>query len=422
MRLWPFGKSEKRSGEFTPQVDDVLLKALIGNTTITSKEALTIPAVSACVGIISDTVASLPILLYKSENKKVTEIKDDTRISLLNDETMDTLDGFQFKKALIVDYLLNGAGYAFINRHRNSIESLHFVEHTNVSIQKNTDPIFKDYDILVHGAMHRGFEFLKLTRKTTDGITGMGIIGENNKVFSVAYNSLVFEDMLVKTGGNKKGFLKALNRLSKEAIEELKLAWKNLYKNNDENVVILNNGMEFQEASNTSVEMQLNENKKTNSAEICKIFVVPESILDGTASDEVYNNWIKVCILPILIALQTALNKDLLLPSEKGSFYFVFDTKELLKGDIEKRFKAYEIAIKNKILGINEIRYQEDKEPIEAFEDLIVLGLNDVLYNMKTGAVYTPNTDKSTNMNDNKNKLEGGDEDENRNPGESGIT
>src|SRR6185437_15485850 len=117
------------------------------------------------------------------------------------------------------------------------------------------------------------FEFIKLTRKSKDGVTGTGVIKENNKMLSVTYNALVFEELLVKTGGNKKGFLKSQGRLSAEEITELKKAWNNLYKNNSENVVVLNNGLEFQEASNTSVEMQLNENKKTNSNEICKMFL-----------------------------------------------------------------------------------------------------------------------------------------------------
>lgn len=401
-------------------LEDLLLSAGIIAGDITKEQALNIPAVSACVGIISDTVASLPILLYKEEDGKVSEIKEDTRIALLNDDTKDTLDAFQFKKALVEEYLLNGAGYSYINRHRNEIKSLHFVENRNVAVNMGVDPIFKSYDILVNGTNYRDFEFLKLVRKTKDGVTGRGIIQENNKMLSVSYNSLVFEDNLVKTGGNKKGFLKSLGRLSQDAIDQLKTAWKNLYKNNDENVVVLNNGLEFQEASNTSVEMQLNENKKTNSNEICKLFIVPPSILDGTANDDEYNNWIKICILPILVAMQTALNKDLLLPSEKDkSFYFAFDTKELLKGDIEKRYKAYEIAAKNGILQIDEIRYIEDYEPLGL--DFIKLGLQDVLYNPKTKEIYTPNTNKTTNINDPNKNLEGGDEDENRNPRESGV-
>ncbi|UGB31699.1 phage portal protein [Metabacillus sp. B2-18] len=394
-------------------MEELLLSVGITTEVISKDQALNIPAVSACLGVISDTVAALPIVLYKEDKGKVNVVNDDVRINLLNDDTYDTLDGFQFKKALVEDYLLCGAGYAYINRERNNVKSLHYVDNVNLSVNINADPIFKKYDILVNGANYRDFEFIKLTRKSKDGVTGKGIIDENNKMLSVAYNSLVFEDLLVKTGGNKKGFLKSQGRLSPEAIKELKNAWNNLYKNNSENVVILNNGLDFQEASNTSVEMQLNENKKTNSIEICKLFVVPPSILEGSASDDEYNNWIKVCILPILAAMQTALNKDLLLPSEKGSFYFSFDTKELLKGDMEKRFKAYEIAAKNGIFQIDEIRYKEDLPPLGL--DFIKLGLQDVLYNPKTKEIYTPNTNQSTNIDNPTKQLGGGEENENRN-------
>lgn len=411
IQQWKEFRQYKKEERESMTLEELLLSAGIANSEITKEQALNIPAVSACVGIISDTVASLPLYLYKEMNGKVTKIEDDVRVSLLNDDTKDTLDAFQFKKAIVEDYLLQGAGYAYINRERNTVKSLHFVDNLNLSIITNVDPIFKSYDILVNGATYRDFEFLKLVRKTKDGVTGKGIIKENNKILSVVYNALIFEEVLVKTGGNKKGFLKSQGRLSKEAIDELKLAWNNLYKNNNENVVVLNNGLDFQEASNTSVEMQLNENKKTNSAEICKIFITPSSILDGSASEDEYNNWIRICILPILKAMETALNKDLLLPSEKESFYFAFDTKELLKGDILKRFQAYEIASRSGFMQPDEIRYLEDLESLGL--KFIKLGLQDVLYNPVTKEIYTPNTNKSTNIDDPSKKLEGGDNNEN---------
>lgn len=394
-------------------LEEVLLGAKLDENIITGEQALNIPSVSACVEIITNTVASIPIKLFKEDGEKVEEIRDDSRLKLLNDDTGDTLDAIQFRKAWIEDYLLDGAGYSYINKKRNNFKSIHYVKHNNVSISMGIDPIYKDYDILVNGGTYRPYEFLKLIRKTSDGATGKGIVQENNKMLSVAYNSLLYENVLVKTGGNKKGFLKASGKLSEEAITALKKAWNNLYKNNTENVVVLNNGLDFQEASNTSVEMQLNENKKTNSIEICKLFTVPPSLLEGKATSEEYINFIKIRIIPILKAIETALNKDFLLEKEKGSFYFSFDTKELLKGDIEKRFKAYEIAIKNKILTINEVRFEEDKESIKAFEDTVVLGLNDVLYNTKTGAIYTPNTDKTSNMENPTTTLEGGENSEN---------
>ena len=392
-------------------LEEVLLQAGLLRDTITKTEALNISSVAGCVELISNTIAILPIKLYKDVGGKI-EIVEDNRVNLLNDDTGDTLDGFQFKKAIVEDYLLNGAGYAYINKERNNVKSIHYVDYDNVSVIMNVDPIFKSYDIMVNGKTYRDFEFIKVTRKTKDGVTGEGIIKENKEILSVAYNSLVYENVLVKTGGNKKGFLKSQRRLSKDAIEELKAAWNNLYKNNTENVIVLNEGLEFQESSNTSVEMQLNENKRTNAIEICKLFNVPPILLEGNANstDAMYNNFIKLAILPILNAIETALNKDLLLPSEKESFFFAFDTKDLLKGDMEKRYKAYEVAVKNGILQIDEVRYKENLEPLGL--DFIKLGLQDVLYNPKTKEIYTPNTNKTADM-DKLDKLEGGETIEN---------
>lgn len=408
--MWPF--KSKKIEERELRATELLLQAFLTADEITKEKALNIPAVSACTDIISKLVATLPIKLYSENDGRVKEIVD-YRTRLLNDETGDTLDAFQFKKAIVEDYLLMGNGYAYINRNRNKIKSIHYVKENNVVPFGNVDPIFKKYELHVNGTKYRDYEFLKITRKTVDGITGIGIIEENNSMLAVAYNALKYENILLKTGGNKKGFIKSQNKLSAEAIAQLKEQWDNMYTNNTENCVVLNNGLDFIEAQSTSVELQLNENKKTNSNEICKLFSMPPSILDGTATDTVWNNFIKTTIIPVLSAIETALNKDLLLDSEKGNYYFAFDTKELLKGDIEKRFNAYSLAIKSGFMQIDEVRYREDLEPLEL--DFIKLGLQDVLYNPKTKEIYTPNTNKTTNITNPDITMEGGDNNEDRN-------
>jgi HK97 family phage portal protein len=392
--VWPFKKKEERA-----TLEELLLQsgALAGDN-ITKSQALNIPALTACLELVSMTVASLPINLYKATGE-TTESKKDARTSLLNDDTKDTLDGFQFKRALVADYLLNGGGYAYINRKLNDVLSLHYVENSHVAINKNVDPIYKKADFIVNGESFRNFEFIKILRKTNDGFTGEGILKENNKMLSVAYNQMIYEEVLVVTGGNKKGFLKSSGRLSPDAMKELKQGWKDLYANNQENVLVLNNGLDFQEASQTSVEMQLNEHKKSNSDEICKLFLVAPRILTGEASEEEYNNWIKICILPVLSAFESALNKDFLLPSEKEDYFFAFDTTDLTRADIEKRFKAYELGIKNGVLQIDEARYKENLPPLGL--KFLKLGLQDVLYFADSEEIYTPNTNKLAKMGEN---------------------
>ena len=404
-----FRKKEIREEPTT--LEDLLLQANLIDDVMTKEMAMQIPTLAGCIELIGNTVATLPIKLFQEKEGKVQEVSGDIRTLLLNDDTKDTLDSYQFKKAMIEDYLLKGNAYAYINKKKGTLESLNYVKEEAVNINMNSDPIFKSYDVLVNGQTYKPFEFIKFLRNTRDGATGRGIIEENNKILAVSYNLLDYENILAKTGGNKKGFIKAAAKLSESAIETLKQQWKNMYSKNSENCVVLNNGLEFQQSSATPTEMQMNESKISNGNEICKILNVPPSLIsaEGKINEDDYGKFVKMAILPILKVMITAFNRDFLLEKEKKSFYFAFDTKKLLKGDIEKRYKAYEIGVKNGFLSINEVRYEEDYEPIPAFENTIKLGLQDVLFNTLTGDIYTPNTDKTSNINE-----KGGEMDENR--------
>jgi HK97 family phage portal protein len=427
---WWNKKKKVEERDFT--LNDLLLS--IGDDgTISKEQAMTIPSLNAGVNLISSTVASLPIYLYQKDGQKIKRMDNDPRVEMLNTTTGDLLDGFQMKKAAVEDHIVYGAGYIFINRARNQVKSLNYVSNPSVGVAMlNPDPIFKQMEFVIFGNIYRDWQLIKLTRKTRDGITGTGVVEELNKMLSVTYNSLLFEDMLVRTGGNKKGFLKSVSRLSEQAIETLKAAFKKFYSNNTENVVVLNAGLEFQEANNSSVEMQINQNKITNNEDIAKLLNIPVELLTGkvTNMEMLYDTFIKLAILPIIKAFESALNKDLLLEKEKGSFYFAFDTNELVKADILKRFQAYQIASECGILQIDEIRSLENWEPLGL--DFVKLGLQDVLFDPKTKQIYTPNTNKMTKMGEQpvvgespptgpSNGTEGGDDNENRDPGQSGV-
>ena len=165
----------------------------------------------------------------------------------------------------------------------------------------------------------------------------------------------------------------------------LKEAWRGLYANNQDNVVVLNNGLEFQEASNSSVEMQLNESKKTLMAEINDLFHIYDD----------FDKTFKLAIYPIIKAFETALNRDLLLEKEKKNLYFEFDVKEIIRASLKERYEAYKLAKETGFMTINEIRRAENMDYIEGL-DVVNVGLGAVLYDTNTHTYYTPNTDTQT--------------------------
>lgn len=396
-----FRRKEKPEERADPgrEVDasDSLLRALISGTDVDKTILLQIPAVRGCLEKIAGTVCRLPIKLYRKVDGKVEEITEDARLRLLNKETGDTLNADEFWRTMLEDYYLGRGAYAYIRKNGiGEYEGLHYVEEEKVSVLKNYDPILKSYSIMVMGKTYHPFEFLKLHRRTKDGAEGISLWQDNPLIFSVAYNSFVFEEKLVKKGGNKRGFIEAEDRLDKGAIESIKRAWNNLYSNNTDNVVVLNKGAKFKESSNTSVEMQLNENKESNAKDICGMFGFSSRILYGEATQEDRKEYINA-IMSLLNVIETALDKDLLTEREKESFYFAFDTKELTRGSLKERYEAYALGLTNNFLQIDEVRAKEDMEPL-GFK-WVRIGLNDVLLDVEKGIIYTPNMNAVADLN-----------------------
>lgn len=380
-------------------VDDVLLRALLNGEAIDKDKALSLPVVASAVDRIANTVACIPIKFYRYDitkdeksgrtNRKVVEVED-ARADLLNGNTGDTLDGFQLKKAIATDYLLDKGGYAYINRRGNTVKSINYVDATYITPLQGagSTPIFKKYKIQVNAKTYNLDEFIKVLRKTNDGVTGESLISQVSKAIETSYQTLLLQLKLLRRGGNKKGILQSSKKLTEVAMNDLKKAWNELYQSDDvDTTPVLNDGVEFKETSSSSTELQLNESKKSLNDDINAIFHID--------ADE--NITFKNAVYPILTAIETALNRDLLLPSEQNVYFFAFDTKDVVKEDRKTRFESYQIAIKNGIMTQNECRYEENLDAVEGL-DVFKGSQGETLYNPKTGEYFMPNSNSKSSI------------------------
>lgn len=371
------------------------------------EQALEIPAFAASLAFICDTVAMLPIKLYREKDGKTENISGDKRVRLLNDDTGGLLDPFQSRRQMIEDYFRKGAGYMYISRYKGEVDRLLYVNADQVGVMTNVDPIFLDGVIEVGGRKYEGFDFLKICRRTKDGLKGRSLIDDNNALLSSAYYLLRYSLKSSKNGGKRRGVLQAENKLGKTELADLKEAWRDMYSSDGDTALVLNNGVKFNEISQTAVEQQLSEQKKQNDEGICALFGLNSSVVSSQASDDERIAAIKTAIMPILTAFIKSANKELLKESEKysedGDMYFEFDLSETMKADMLKRYQAYEIALRSKWLQPDEVRYIEDRDPLGL--DFISLGLDDVLYDPKTKTVYTPNTNQTTKLGEGGTKL-----------------
>lgn len=366
---------------------DLNLPSYDATTRVTRQQALSVPAVASALFLISGIIAGIPVRMYKREGNTIAEILDDERIKLLNIETNSILGAYETKQAMINDLIMEGACYCYIGKHGNSAESLQYLPKHRVSLLDNGKLIDRQIYYLVDGNYYNNFNIMSAVRNCSDGVHGRGLLDDNAMHISSMYNALVYENGVISKGV-RKGFLKSEGRLTVKALEALKKAWRYMTsKLGTSDVIVLNKGITFESADSTAVENQLNESKQTNADLIYKIF----GFTDKTFIDEkAFNIFVKTTIMPIVNCFIEAINRSLLLETEKGSYYFSLDMNDLLKADMLTRFNAYKTALESNWINVDEIRKREDLSPMGI--DFVSMNLANVFYYPKTKKVYTPNT------------------------------
>lgn len=386
---------------------DLGLPSFDASTNVTRKQALSVPAVASALFLISGIIAGIPIKLYRRDGNTITEITDDERTKLLNIETNSTLGAFETKQAMINDLIMEGACYCYIGKDGNNATSLQYLPKYRVSVLDNGKLIDRTVLFLIDGNYYDNFNIMRAVRNSNDGVHGRGLLDDNATQISSMYNALVYENGVISKGV-RKGFLKSEGRLTVKALEALKKAWRMMTaKLGTSDVIVLNKGITFESADSTAVENQLNESKQTNADLIYKLF----GFTDKTFTDEkAFNIFVKTTIMPIVNCFVEAINRAMLLETEKGNLYFSLDMNDLLKADMLTRFNAYKTALDSNWINVDEIRQREDLSPMGI--DFVSMNLANVFYYPDTKKVYTPNTGVLGDLTTLK-SVKGGENDEN---------
>lgn len=387
--MFNFFKKEKRSTE-NDVIVDVLngLSPLVSGKTITRQQAMSIPVVTKSVNWIASAISGLPIKMYKRTDKGYIEVYDDYRLQLLNNYSGNCMTANDLKKQLITDLLLDGNGYAYISKLGNKIEKLSYIPTNKLTYTESVDNINKIVNIWVDGKQVQDYNVFRLVNNTKNGVSGIGFVSDCQDLLSTILGSLQYENSSISSGV-RRGFLKSKSKLDKDKVDELKQAWKRLTNPNQSDVLVLNAGIEFEDASSSATESQLSQNKTINMHQILAYFGLPTNFFEGANSDS-YLTAVRIAVLPIVKQLVTALNNYLLLESEKQDLKFDIDTSELLRINANERFTAYQTGLSSGILTIDEVRRMENLPVLDM--QYLKLGLGDVLYNIKDGSIFVPNT------------------------------
>lgn len=384
------------------------------NNTVSEENVMRIPTVKACIELISGTIAQLPICLYReTEDGSVEKLPDDYRIWLLNEEPNELQTGYNFKKTMIVDYLLYGRTYNVVEREGNTVTELINLRSKNVKVVKYVQDGYKvvDADIQVLASEQgkpvgstkkvigtlKPYDCIIALNQSNDGVTSEGLLEYGKDVFKVALEEKQYTSSIYQNGSLPLGVLKTTGRLTQKAIDKLKASWQMLYSGakNAGKTVILEEGLDYQAVSLKPSELLLTDNRKDTISDICKLFNLPESLVDITkikyGSLEQNNiHFLQYTLSPIITSIENGINKALLLEDEKKSgYFFAFDTSEVLRSTDREKYEAVKIALDGGIMSINEARYKLNLPSIK--DDIMKWSLGAVLYYPSTGEMKIPN-------------------------------
>lgn len=380
-----FKKEQRNDNEILADVAEGLIKS---GTTITRQQAMSIPVVTKSVAWIASAIAALPIKMYTKTDSGYQEVYDDYRLPLLNDYSGNGMIANDLKRQVLTDLLLDGNGYAYISKKGNKITKLSYIPTHRLTYTESIDTIDKIVNVWVDGKQVQDYNVFRLVNNSKNGISGIGFVSDCQDLLSTVLSSLQYENSSISSGV-RRGFLKSKSKLDSEKMNELRRAWKKLTTPNQSDVLVLNAGIEFEDASSTATESQLSQNKVINMHQILAYFGLPTNFFEGVNSDA-YLTAVRIAILPIVKQFTNALNNYMLLESEKSNLKFEIDTSDLLRINANERFAAYQTGLSSGILTIDEVRRMENLPALDM--QYLKLGLGDVLYNITDGKIFVPNT------------------------------
>jgi HK97 family phage portal protein len=349
-----------------------LLGATYGSTAATEDGALRVAAVYACVRVIAETVASIPLLTYQRlpDGGKV-RATDEPLFALLHLSPNSEQTSMEWREQMLSHLLLRGNAYSRIVRTGRRITELIPLDPDKVAVTSANGAIIgyrydNREDIVPSDMLHvRGL--------STDGVVGRSVLRDAIDTFSAAKSAQEYGRRVLDNDATPSVVLRHPETLDAEAATRLRESWEQMFSGprNAGRTAVLEEGMSIEKLQMSSEDLQFIDTRKLQRQEIAAIFRVPPHMV-GDLSASSYSNieqqaidFTTHCIRPWCVRIEQALAKKLLTPSQQSGLFFEFLLDGLVRGDIQSRYTAYQIGRQAGFLSVNDIRGFENLNPID---------------------------------------------------------
>lgn len=340
---------------------------------VDERTAMQTSAVYACVRILSETIASLPLHTYIRTERGKEKAIDHPLYNLLHDSPNDEMTSFVFRETLMGHLLLWGNAYAQIIRDgRGKVIALYPLMPEKMTVKRNDGgEIYYSYQKDDEDHILRNFEVLHIPGLGFDGLVGHSPIAMAKQAIGMAIATEEYGATYFKNGANPSGVLEHPGILKDPA--KVRDSWNSVYggSNNANRVAVLEEGLSFKPITIPPEQSQFLQTRKFQLNEIARIFRIPPHMIGDLEKSSFSNieqqslEFVKYTLTPWLSRWEMAMKKTLLSPTEKKDYFFKLNVEGLLRGDYKTRMEGYSIGIQNGFLSPNDVRELENLNRIE---------------------------------------------------------
>lgn len=329
-------------------------------------------AVYACVRLLAETVASLPLHVYRRTATGKELATDHPLYRVLHDSPNDEMTSFQFREVMQAHLALWGNAYAQIQRDGSGRIQLWPIQPQYVQPERNNagQIVYKVYQYQTTGTFRylSYDEMLHIPGLSFNGIVGLSPIGLAREAIGLGLAAEKFGARFFGSGTNFGTVLTHPNSLSDEALAHLRRSFEKRAKglDNSHSMLILEEGLDIKNVAIPPEDSQFIETRKFQVNDIARIFRIPPHMI-GDLERATFSNieqqsieFVQHTIRPWLVRWEQQINKKLL----GGDYFAEFNVDGLLRGDIKSRYEAYAIARQNGWMSANDIRRLENMDPL----------------------------------------------------------
>lgn len=350
---------------------------------VTFESAMQVSAFWACVRLISETVASLPVRFYRVDGKMRAE--DDNHplwmvLALRPNRYQTRVDFFL---TLVLNLVTRGNAYAQITRNgAGQIVSLLPLMSAQVETRLLSDGSVVHCYTGSDGVRVLADENVWHIKLFGNGIVGLSPLGYGSNAVGIAMASEDRVSAVFRNGAKPTGVLMVDASLNRDQRAEIRNSFSDLAEGNNDSLIVLDKFMKYEQVSMSPQDIELLQSRRYQVEDIARFMGVPSVLINDTQSTtawgsgirQIIEGWYKLGLRPYLENIEMSARIQLMRPDEWRKWEIELDFDALLRADALARFEAYKNAIGGTVQTPNECRAAEGLPPVPGGDRLLANG------------------------------------------------